>query len=687
MSISNPVDFGFDGTPPPPENYSGLRMFQLGVEGWAEVDMPGEGIVELQLSVAYSHATTLTFSILAPQHTLPIAPRTAIKLIDEAFDESEDRPIFEGWVHDISPSESNRVDYTCYDATKRAADEVFVFSLPYTRSHRVPRLVYNVKIEEDEDKAFERNNSASIAEIVKDLLNDPIDELREILAAPDEDSSSSSEEKAYDEDDLAELTYEPQEKVVFESETLRSALDRTLSHYPRYRYLFHPGEHERKWRLRDVKAAPQVTFTLNDPNATPQVLSLVLERSIEQRFTAVTIYGPQALSSAVAYQDDLDSNGCDSSEETPFLCVTLKRLWTDQEQDSFLQNGPSGSNFFDTEVGSVFRRWQIEEEEYRQMGRRLRDPIFVGMFSPNIFGSGLAKRTTIKPSLQARWDDAVGWENLNGWFIENAANGVIQVPYHAVKSFPAAASVSVSSSSSAENFSTDRDPITFPADESILPIGVRLYYTYYGEPLKVRKPASGFEGTAYERYGIQNEMHRYDEFLATGYDRGSPVTDDERKGKFERIAEQILEGHKDVVYSGGCSLHGIHYDFLRLNKRVNFTGLDGEGNPETLDWEDINAIVTDVEFDYAENLTTLTFSSDHLEFTQVDPEQLKKRLKIPASQFVIESDEGFIPFIEIDGRRYIVSLSGKNEGNSAAENKRRNDLDRLQRERFKRGLD
>lgn len=57
---------------------------------------------------------------------------------------------------------------------------------------------------------------------------------------------------------------------------------------------------------------------------------------------------------------------------------------------------------------------------------------------------------------------------------------------------------------------------------------------------------------------------------------------------------------------------------------------DAHGDPLETGWENANAILTDVEYDYTERLTTLQFSSDEMEFLQMDPEELKRQLKIKA---------------------------------------------------------
>jgi hypothetical protein len=65
---------------------------------------------------------------------------------------------------------------------------------------------------------------------------------------------------------------------------------------------------------------------------------------------------------------------------------------------------------------------------------------------------------------------------------------------------------------------------------------------------------------------------------------------------------------------------------------VNFTAVDPDGAAKTIGWEAINAVVTDVEYDFSDQTTTLTFSNDQAELIGLDTEQVKQRLKIAAAE-------------------------------------------------------
>jgi len=168
-----------------------------------------------------------------------------------------------------------------------------------------------------------------------------------------------------------------------------------------------------------------------------------------------------------------------------------------------------------------------------------------------------------------------------------------------------------------------------------LPDNARLIYAYLADPLEVRKPSSGFEGTAYTVAGMEVEMRLYDEMLSVGYENGTPITTATRTAQYEKLAQQKLDVVKDIIYTGGCTIDGLDMNFLRLQKRINFAGVDGNGSTLTTGWEAIDAILTDVEYDFdGRGLTTLTFSSDKAQYLQQSTDALKQLLKIRALQLI-----------------------------------------------------
>lgn len=167
------------------------------------------------------------------------------------------------------------------------------------------------------------------------------------------------------------------------------------------------------------------------------------------------------------------------------------------------------------------------------------------------------------------------------------------------------------------------------------PTNYRFTHAYYIDPISVRWPTntSAYSGTGFTVGGIQNTDRIYDEMLAVGYEYGVPVTTAERVEQFRRLANQILKRSRDLVYTGNAVLHGHDYSFKQLNKRVNFSGVDEDGAALTTGWESVNAILTDVEYNFGEGYsTTLTFSSDQMEYLGMDVDAMKRDIGITALQ-------------------------------------------------------
>ena len=564
-----------------------------GIGAWTEVDLISQRAVDVKLTVAYSHPATLSWSMLQRQHEAPIPYLSDVCFVDTDFydpgsltnPELFSGPVFEGHVKEIQPAGSNELRYLAMDPTDRAGQEVSILS---SGDSRIPRLVYNAKIETDDDYAFSRELDATVGAIIEDLLGDPVGELVMLLAAPPSGATPFLPA------DLTPFDFIPQEKLVFETEGLRSGLDRILEWYPSYRIVFHPGAAGgRLWRFRNVKQAPRLTLTLND-HATPggkRVLSLDLQRSIEQRYTAVEILGP------LQHQYGLASVLSEAQGGPAEQTAQLNPLWDSVDEAETLANGP------DILLHPfVSTRWQIDDADKRALSRVLPREIAVP-YTELGFATEFAFKRTRQPSLLVTYDDGATYETVGGIELD-IANGIVRAP---------------------------RTIIRNVANQWVQPDNVLFHFAWYGSALTARAPADGYSGTAHEAFGIRNVLRRFDEALVTGWDKNDQfVTEQERIDEFRKLAQNLLEAHHDVVYAGATVLEGIDYDFLRLDRRVDFAAVDASGAPLVTGWEQAGAIVTDVEFDYSEKLTTLTLSSDHLEFTETDPAALRELLKIQA---------------------------------------------------------
>lgn len=576
-----------------------LEVYNEGAGTWSAVNLTTEGIANFKLQVSYSHPTRLSFVAHQPHQNTPIDPWKAIRFWDDAANDSDGNPFtdsnptFLGIIEEVNPGDDGHtIQYTALDPTARCANQVTIMSTAWDGADdpgtgAVPRLVYNSTIDNDDDYAFCRDFNVSVGAIIQDLLDDPILRLRALLAAPAADV-------AYEAADLAGMDYQPQEKVVFTSEGLRSGIMRIMNDWePAYRMLFNPGS--RKWRFADITAGSTVTRTLNDFTETYPILQCRIQRSLENRYTAVKIYGPEALQNTTV---TLSGGGLTDVSDGPVL---------------------------ETYAGGAAVRgknkWQITDEDKRRIGRILPVPINVPSpeyrWAPNAWTQ--YSTWSRGPTLLARWKNNSGgssaWQAVAGWWYD-VETGIIDFKDRYVYRY---------------NLNPEiEEGVRQPHYEN--PVDVKFIYPLYIDPLSVRLPASSWEGTAYTEWGMQNEMAIYDEMLAVGFLYGTYVTSATRLAKFQVLAQKILNIKKDVLHTGGLTLQGLDYTWHMLGRRLNIDGVDGDGSALTTGWESINAIVTDVEYDYEEQQTTIQFSSDQAELAGFDPAEIKEQLKIGAAQ-------------------------------------------------------
>ena len=543
-----------------------------------------------RLRISDSHPAALDFDVVAAQHTFPIGLRNYIRFWDDAGTtpdgnpQTSSNPLFEGFVTECQPAESNLVRYTAYDPSALSGKEIPVMSVewdppgsasvaPLPGTGAVPRLIMNATIDNDVDYAFSRIDNAEVCTMIATVLNDAYQPLKYYQAGP-------SGAPAYVAADIDQFTYQPQEKIVATNETIRSFVDRlTQQHYPEYAFMWYPGS--RKWRWYSRLSATQVTLTLNDPDATNTVLTMELHRSLEGRFPAVKFFGPE------------------TTETDTFS--TLDGSLTIIDAGTTLETAVDAGGSFDVIAYSQF---QITDEDKRRGAKRFPATYLVRENDYFVVG-------TQSPSFEITFDSGATWQALESvWF--DFQLGIATIPTGCYPYFYA-------------------DPPLQPGNTQKFwtPNGYRMHWAYYVDPITVRRPATGFVGTINTVAGSTGEKKIYDEMLAVGYSRaGTPVTTASRVAQFEALGDAILAAIKDIIYTGGCTLDGLKYDFCRLNRRINIAAVDHNGAAVTTGWEDINAILTDVEYNFAEQTTTLTFSQEALQQWGDNIDLLKTRLRM-----------------------------------------------------------
>lgn len=573
---------------------------------WTTVNITTQRLFNLKLSQSSEHPHRLTWSMIAPGHTMPIPGNVRIQMWDTegtnpltsaAFD--SDDPTFDGWVEAPQPKGSLQVDYVAFDPTKKCTSQFRVMSFPWAAGNpgagappergfgAIPRIVFNAYNNNDDDAAHQRAFGITVGSIIATLLDDQYWPANWVGAAPGD--GVTPETPYVWASELAALDMIPQDKLVFQEETLRSAITRVLNHYPAYRMIWYPGE--QLWRFFNLKESPQVTLTLNQFDGVNDVLTMDITRSIEGRHTAVKFYGPASTFNRVATTAD---GSLVSIAPSPVV---------------LLQGVP------------VENKWQIADANFRKVARYLATPLQIPGERASWANSSGTSYTTLWimwyytqfPFLQARWNSNAGgddeWYTLTNWYLD-PWNGIITL---------------------GENYLYRWNPGPASGDPNVeVPLEIRFVYGAYTDPLMTRYPASGYEGTAYTLFGVATEDSRYDEMLQVATILGQSITTPTRVAQYTELARRIHEQEKDVVYAVSTMLDGRMYDFWGLNRRINVAAVDAAGNPLATGWEAINAYVTDVEYDYSMDTTVVQCSSDQMQLMGLDVEQEKANLKIRA---------------------------------------------------------
>ncbi len=603
--------------------------------GFTTVDMTAARVGSVKITINEKGVWQAAWEMRYPNNETPIPRLAFVRMWDAGATDangngqSDRNPLFEGYVEDIKPGDDGHsVQYLAMDARKRVANEITIMStawpagtavsgsygsFPVPATGAVPRLVLNVKIDNDQDYAFARLNDATVGEIIQTLLEDSYQPLLWLNAANSGGTAyrlnTGSGTGAGSE--IAAMDFKPQGKVSFESESLGSAISRLMAMYaPNYRTYLEPGV--RHWRFYDAKQSPALTLALNTASESNRVLTMSLQPSLDERYTSVEIRGPETtVVAAPGGEGDVDCF------QTAGSGATLVPLGS----GVLLQNYSTAGGMFEARA---YTQYQIVDSTKRRGAKLLSRTVTVPMMTPHPNGEsfGYEYMQCRSPTLQISFDDGSTWMTVLGTVFD-FQNGIATL-------------------SNPIYYYTDPAPIAGSTQKFFPPTNVRLIWAYFADPITVRKPASGHEGTALTVAGLRNTMHLYDQMLAVGYEYGTPVTTSTRRAQFEKLAQQLLDDRKDIVWTGGCTLDGLDYRFSRLNRRVNFSATDEDGNAVTTGWEAINAHVTEVEYDFAEQITTLTFSSDQLALMGEDVDKLKERLKIKA----LEQREVITSFIQ-----------------------------------------
>lgn len=599
--------------------------------GWTTVDLTASGVRKMKLRSSQSGPMQLTWEMGSNQVSTPIPNGSFVQVWEDSGDYegtsfSSSYPTFEGFCQGSPGRESTVTEYVAYDPTGKASQDISVMDEGWTDidsvdTTAVPRSVYCCMNDRDPDWAYSKANPFTgqngisgltadltgtvkffLSEIIADLLNEHQPALEAYGASP----SGGGSPYVSGDLDVTALQWIPQDKIVIQNETIRSAVTRLLTNYaPAYKLQFRNGD--RKWRFYNAGSGTARTYTLNDWDASDVVLNWWVDKNVESRATAVELYGPK------------------NCGVTIFSTADGTLTTTGQDFQGYI-NGVT-PNFLPY-------AWQITDADDRPGARVLPQytwvPVPVYMFGTSTtLGGGITWVSnfvpTRSPTLQASWDGGNTFITLANphW---NFRDGT------------------VTTGDGNYVYIYSDQPVVGSDQEYFPPDVVRVVYAPFTTPLSVRHPTNSYSGSAYTDDGVTSVFRQYHEMLAVGYETnfyyqtagsGTPVigtyiTIDERVNQYKKLAEALHSQRCNTAWHGGIVLDGLKWDLLYLNRRVNLAGLDADGASATTNLDDMNAIVTDVEYDFAEQTTTAMFNSDLLEVMGYSVELLMQQLQIRA---------------------------------------------------------
>ncbi|MEM1063135.1 MAG: hypothetical protein AAGJ97_12485, partial [Planctomycetota bacterium] len=493
---------------------------------YIDFDLTAQRVALETIEFSYDGPARLAFVVHQPSQTVPLPFRGFLRVWDDSGTNprtgqifTADDPLWEGHVVDADPgSGANEVRYVALDPTSAASTDARVMSLPWDApavsgdrptpaTGATPRLVFNGdNITNDPDAAYSRTNDADVGYMISVLLNDQQELLEYHNAAPTGSAAFVTT------GELDSIDYVPQEKLVFDSMPLRAAIGKLLAYEPEWRMLWYPGT--RQWRFGKVRQSPKVTLTLNDATAPHPILDADLDRSLDDRHTAVRFMGPERVENTTA-------------------TFSANELTRDVNGD-----------------GSV--TFQITDADKRRMANLLRSTISVDGYrftrrtSELIETLAVGLRRTRRPVFQIRYEETTSgdglWRTVGGWRADRLAGTV---------TFPD------DSRLKRAKYPPPLPGAGSPADPNAryeLPVDYRFTYGAFVDPFQVRYPETGHEGTTYDRYGHESELLVYDEMLRVWAGTNEDVTTSLRLQRFEELARRLHATKSDEEVVGSVVL-------------------------------------------------------------------------------------------------------------------------------------
>jgi hypothetical protein len=543
---------------------------------------------------------------------------------------------FFGYVSKIEP-QGNEVHYTCVDPIGK------LHQMMIADPSGLPRLVFNVPYQdpdyvyvllntfrESEPGTPANHNVSELWRVMLEIHEEAIHaECPGLSAGPPWTALPTGHiEDHYAPDTLIEdYGFEP-DRVIFEEQTLGSAFDDLLQLVPSAELHFDPESKLLRWLARanlgvsgtgTVEDSTRTLNSIEDPSPSYQrpILAKEIGTSLEDRFTRVEIVGEP--------EDQIETATKSGGGLVELWDTGLEATWTIQRARS----GGAGAN---NAYWYVHRQFKLTTGDERK--RRILAWSRKGFFVQGV--PGQPSEGFVDPGYTTKYYTAVLQRQhtpvLAAHFSINGDSGWFIVPctYDQINGIILATNPLV------------LGDIRTSDTEFVKPDDVAFTYAWPDVPVLASYPeaAATFEGTASEApYNIQRTASFFEDDLF----------DTEQQVNYRKLAKSLWRTRGDVIFTGSVVLHGIDYSFEGFNDdrnehygRLNIAGLKDDGTSETTGWEEMDAPVHDIDYDYEANTTTVTFNDDWAEYVFGDYETLKLRVQEAARRQPIVIPGGLV---------------------------------------------
>lgn len=509
---------------------------------------------ELSLLI-YDRAAQLIFSEHHVPHFRPSwSPKSTVELLLDGtrvfFGKIQNREL-------VGTPTQESVIYTCLDARHSADTEVIVTD----DTTLVEQVSYNARRGNPNWK--EGREHLTVGQIIQDLFDSHLTALRDAGAAP------ASPTLPYDSGELDSLTAVPPDEVFFANYGFTSAIEDVMEWMPGW--LFYIDQSTLVWHFVDMTALPELTITL--VNTTDVVARDLISENVEEAYTALTIHGrpDQTNKSLSLAAGDLEKRWDTALEDTWTIQAAFGQVIG--PEDSGTPTAQSTTHITDSTQSWTAGQWDdgwIEltnadgRQEHRPISSHSSDSVFWG--TPLLVGTITSYRVwqphppewyvwrrfrPTDPDNQKIAQIMDPWVALKSGYFGSAITPTLRVQHTlggTALEFVAQALVTEDGTEVIANmplcaYVTSPSDL-FSAGRLVAPEDVILDAPIYTTPLTARYPSAGYEGTAFDRFSIQNELTVH----IPEWRNSTHQT------LFEELAEEMLKRHKDVRYNGRIEL-------------------------------------------------------------------------------------------------------------------------------------